>query len=107
MQQPIVIIDDATGGMLQTLLQRPSTHRWINFHGSHSNNSKLNFHLSGLKEYWEQQTGAVTGITIKYHNDIEHGSETHQIPYRSPLVVYYAAEWLSYRILHLIDQLHQ
>lgn len=105
MQQPIVIIDDATGGMLQTLLQRPSTHLWFNFHDI--SNSKLYFHLSGLKEYWTQQPGAVTDITIKYHNDIEHGSETHQIPYRSPLVVDYAAEWLSFRLLHLIDQLHQ
>lgn len=106
MQRPIVIIDDATGGLLQTLLQRPNTHLWLSFHDT-GNSNTLYFHLSGLKEYWAQQSGAVTDITIKYHNDIEHGSETHQIPYRSPLVVDYAAEWLSFRLLHLIDQLHQ
>jgi nicotinamide-nucleotide amidase len=106
MQRPVVVIDDATGGVLQTLLQRPSTHPWLNFHDIGDSNT-LFFHVSGLKEYWEQQSGSITDITIKYHNDIEHGSETHQMPYRSPLVIEYAAEWLSFRLFHLIDQLHQ
>lgn len=103
-QEPIVILDDVTGGLLQTLLQRPSTCRWVTFYDSC--NSKIHFQITGLNEYWLQRAGSTTSITIKYHNDIEHGSETHQIPYRSPLVVDYAAEWLSFRILHLIDQLH-
>jgi len=105
MQEPIVIIDDITGGLLQTLLDNPHTHRWLTFHETGA--SKLHFHLSGLDEYWAHQSSSTTAITIKYHNDIEHGSEMHLIPYFSPLVVHYAAEWLSFRLLHLIDQLHQ
>ena len=102
----IVILDDVTGGLLQTLLQRPSNHHSLTFY-EHAG-SQLHFHLLGLDEYWSQQEGSAitTNVTVKYHNDIEHGSETHQIPYRSPLVVEYAAEWLSFRLLHLIDQLH-
>ena len=104
-QEPIAIIDDVTGGVLQTLLDKPYTHRWLAFHDK--GDSKLYFHLIGLEEYWAQLPGATTAVTIKYHNDIEHGSEMHLIPYFSPLVIDYAAEWLSFRLLHLIDQLHQ
>ncbi len=104
-QEPIVIIDNVTGGVLQTLLDKPYTHQQLNFYPN--GECKLYFHLSGLNEYWAQQPGSTTAVTIKYHNDVEHGSEMHLIPYFSPLVVEYAAEWLSFRLLHLIDQLHQ
>lgn len=104
-QEPIVIIDKVTGGVLQTLLDKPYTHQQLTFHAN--SESKLYFHLSGLDEYWAQQPGSTTAVTIKYNNDIEHGSEMHLIPYFSPLVIDYAAEWLSFRLLHLIDQLHQ
>ena len=106
MQIPIVILDDVTGGLLQTLIQRPRNYHSLLFHDN--GKGKLYFHLTGLDEYWSQKEGkAVTTVTIKYHNDIEHGSETHEIPYRSPLVIDYAAEWLCFRLLHLIDQLHE
>lgn len=104
-QEPIVIIDEVTGGVLQTLLDKPYTHRWLTFHDK--GESKLYFHLVGLEEYWGQLPASTTAVTIKYHNEVEHGSEMHLIPYFSPLVIDYAAEWLSFRLLHLIDQLHQ
>jgi len=104
--EPMVIIDDATGGALQILLQQPENYMKLSF--QHRPNVDLQFHLSGLKEYWSQHAdAAVTSLTIKYQNNKGQGSETHQIPYRSPLVVDYAAEWLSFRLLHLIDQLHE
>lgn len=106
LQEPIVILDDVTGGILQTLIQRPSNYHCLMFH--ENGNSKPHFHLSGLNEYWSQQSGAaITQVTITYHNRGEQSSETHQMPYRSPLVIEYAAEWLSFRLFHLIDQLHQ
>ena len=107
LQKPIIILDDVTGGILQTLIQRPSNHGYLSFHDLE--NTKMYFHLSGLEEYWSERPcpSATTNVTIKYNNDIEHGSETHQIPYRGPMVVEYAAEWLCFRLLHLIDQLHQ
>lgn len=107
LQKSMVIIDDVTGGVLQRLIHRPCNYHWLKFHDTASS-PQLYFHLSGLEEYWKEQAQAsVTHLTIKYHNDTEHVSESHQIPFRSSLVIEYAAEWLCFRMLHLIDQLHQ
>lgn len=104
--EPLTIIDEATGGLLQTLLIKPGVHHLINFHNTRDTN--LYFHLRGLEEYWlEQPSKGTTQLTIQYSNENQEGGETHQIPYRSPLVVFYAAEWLSFRLFHLINQLHQ
>ncbi|WP_367274439.1 competence/damage-inducible protein A [uncultured Legionella sp.] len=104
--EPITIIDEVTGGLLQTLLVKPGNPNLFHFH--HQQNTKIHFHLKGLEEYWQQQLGVSTSqLTINYSNHHQEGGETHQIPYRGPLVVYYAAEWLSFRLFHLINQLHQ
>lgn len=105
MNEPISLIDEATGGLLQTLLTKPGTQNLFNC--NELKKSRLSFHLSGLQEYWAQESNkTMTQITIRYSKGTQEGSETHQLPYRSPLVVYYAAEWLSFRILQLINQLH-
>jgi len=104
--EPIVIIDDATGGLLQMLLQHPENYQKAMFHENEE--IRLRFHVSGLEEYWLKHAGnGKTQIKIDYESEKEHGSEVHQIPYRSPLVIDYAAEWLSFRLFHLINQLHQ
>ncbi|TAL65251.1 MAG: competence/damage-inducible protein A, partial [Legionella sp.] len=106
LQEPITIIDEATQGLLQSLIVKPGLQDLINFHGLEK--TRLSFHLSGLSEYWQQQP--ITGFSqlmVHYSNQEQEGGETHEIPYRSPLVLYYAAEWLSFRLFHLINQLHQ
>ncbi|BCA94201.1 competence protein [Legionella antarctica] len=104
--EPISIIDEATGGLLQYTLTRPEVHHLLNFHST--NKSTLSFHLSGLAEYWSQQpVKAQTQLTIQFNNHIKQGRETHLIPYRSPSVLFHAVEWLSFRLFHLINQLHQ
>lgn len=106
LDQPIAIIDEATGGLLQTLLEKPQTHGLIHFNTLHK--TKLYFHLSGLDEYWTQKKiTSGTQVRIQYSSELQEGGESHQIPFRTALVVDYAAEWLSYRLLHLINQLHQ
>ncbi|MDI1351221.1 MAG: competence/damage-inducible protein A [bacterium] len=105
MNTPITIIDNATGGLLETLLIKPGVHHLINFNGAVNN--KLSFTLSGLEEFWSKQvTKGQTQVIIHYRNQKQEGGETHLIPYRSPLVVNHAAEWLSFRLFHLINQLH-
>jgi nicotinamide-nucleotide amidase len=105
MNEPITIIDEATGGILESLLIKPSIHHLVNFHTSEK--TKLSFHLSGLEEYWSQHPAKGTSqLIIHYSNQQQEGGETHSIPYRSPLVVHHAAEWLSFRLFHLINQLH-
>lgn len=103
--EPITIIDEATEGLLQTLLVKPGSQHLLRFHNQKK--TKLYFHLTGLDEYWDQQPAkGLTQLIIHYSNQTQEGGETHHIPYRSPLVIYYAAEWLSFRLFHLINQLH-
>lgn len=103
---PIVIIDDVTGGLLQTLLQRPSNYQTLAFYERGSHGEGLQFNLQGLDEYWSQQTGITAQVSIAYRASDAHGCETHQLPQRR-LIVEYAVEWISFRLLHLINQLHQ
>ena len=104
LSEPVVIVDEATGGVLQTLLQKPETYQRV-FFQKHEN-IRVQFHLSGLEEYWTQEEASFCNITIKYQNDRQQGSESYQLPYRSRSVIHHAAEWLCFRLLHLIDQLH-
>ncbi|KTC77120.1 competence/damage-inducible protein A [Legionella brunensis] len=107
LESPISIIDEATGGLLQTLIQQPDNHHLLHFNNCHQD-STLQFHLRGLKEYWNQEpmTGK-TQLSIEYSSANNQGTEIHEIAHRSALVIYFAAEWLSFRLFHLINQLHQ
>lgn len=102
---PITIIDEATGGLLESLLVRPGIHHLLKFNTL--DKTRLSFHIRGLDEYWSQQApNGATQLSIHYSDHNHEGGETHTIPYRSPLVVHHAAEWLSFRLFHLINQLH-
>ena len=52
-QKPVIIVDEVTGGLLQSLIQRPETYSFIKFH--ERSDAVLHFHLCGLYEYWLQQ----------------------------------------------------
>lgn len=105
LNQPINITDEATGGLLECLLVKPGIKHLVNFHPGEK--IGLSFHLTGLAEYWSKQPiNGQTQLTIHYSNQQQQGGETHFIPYRSASVVSYAAEWLSFRIIQLINQLH-
>lgn len=106
LNQPVSIIDDATGGYLQTLILKPGLQHMVSFHNV--KHTKLQFECRGLKEYWAKETPkGVSHLTIHYSSQNQEGGEKHEIPYRNPMVVHYAAEWLSFRLFHLINQLHQ
>lgn len=105
-QIPMVIIDEVTGGVLQTLLQTPDCYPLLSF--CEQKDVTLRFQLRGLKEYWfDEPSSGLTQLTIQYTWDGKQFEETHEIPYYSSTIVYYAAEWLSFRLFHLINQLHQ
>lgn len=106
LNEPITLLDDVTGGLLQTLLIKPGTFHLIHTHPCEK--TKLQFHLHGLEAYWmSKPSEGNTQLTIDYESPKVKESETHQLPFRSPLVVHYAAEWLCFRLFHLINQLHQ
>lgn len=104
----LAINDEVTGGYLQTLIQRPASRAFLQFSEA-KGKADFRFHLSGLEEYWQQQAyGGPSKVLI--HCIDAHGhkkEEMHQLPYRSPLVIRYAAEWLCFRVSHLVDELHQ
>lgn len=105
LNEPITIIDEVTGGVLESLLVQPGLHHLVRFNNQQA--TRLFFQARGLNEYWMQQENkGTTQLTINYSNHKQEGGETHVIPYRSPLVVHHAAEWLSFRLFHLINQLH-
>lgn len=104
-QQSISIVDEATGGLLQLTLYKPGLHHLLHFNNSHQTDTC--FHISGLNDYWEQKPiSGNTELRIHYHHRQQEGSESYQIPYRTPAVLEYATEWLSFRLLQLINQLH-
>lgn len=106
-EEPITIHDKVTGGVLETLLITPQTYPLIHFQAQEK--TQLHFSLQGLVEYWtgQEPNKQPTQLSIEYRNLEHKGKETHLIPYRSALVVHYAAEWLCFRLFHLINQLHQ
>lgn len=105
-EKPIAILDEVTGGLLQLLIQRPGNYPLLTFYENQA--AEIHFHLLGLKEYWTgQQPGGTTTLSINYRFGPNDGQETHVLPYRSPLVIHHAAEWLSFRLFHLINELHQ
>ncbi|WED43455.1 competence/damage-inducible protein A [Legionella cardiaca] len=107
LKKPISIIDNVTGGLLQTLIQQPDNYHLLQFNNC-NDDAILRFHLRGLKEYWNQeQITGKTLVSIEYSNGHHQGTEKHEIAHRSALVIHFAAEWLSFRLFHLINQLHQ
>ena len=107
MKRPVVIIDKATGGVLETLLRCPKNADRLSFYERRG--AFCQFEITGLDVYWtSESTESNTELLLKYHGLQYGGFERHTVPYRgSSLVLHYAAEWLSFRLLHLINQIHQ
>lgn len=104
--KPIIIQDEVTGGLLQSLVLRPENWHLLRFYDDKS--ASLTCRLQGLEEYWTQQPpGGTTSVSISLSHAHSIDTEKHALPYRSPMVIHYAAEWLCFRLFHLINQLHQ
>lgn len=108
MKTPVVIRDRATGGVLEMLVHSPQNNDYVHF-SEQTQPIQYYFDISGLDVFWTSHpTASTTEVLIKYHGAQGYGFEQHTIPYRGHAwVLHYAAEWLSFRLLHLIDQIHQ
>lgn len=107
LSHPITIIDEVTGGYLQQLIQTPANVDKVHF--LPSENDATVFHVKGFDEYWhpKEQKGKMGHFVIDYGNKDLQGSESHTLPLRRyPLAQLYITEWLSFRLFHLINQLH-
>lgn len=106
LQKPIAIIDEVSGGRLQTLIDSPETHELISFYPSED--AVLSFHLTGLNAYWEQKAkGSPCHINIHCQSKNFEATETKDLAYRSNHVIQSATEWLCFRMSHFIDKFHQ
>lgn len=108
MKAQVVIMDRATGGVLETGVRCPQNAEYVHFY-EQTQPVQYHFEISGLDVFWESHTTASTAdVLMRYHGPQGYGFEHHTIPYRGHAwVLHYAAEWLSFRMLHLIDQIHQ
>ncbi len=102
----LCIRDDVTGGLLQSLIDSPETHRYLQFQADGA--SDVQVHLTGLKEYWQQMP--YQGQTeIQFHASSKNGEPYHeakQLPYRSPNVIHHAVEWLAFRLTRFLEIIH-
>lgn len=98
LKNPIYIQDTATGGMLQHLLTSPETYAYLRFEAPSEN--FLSFECRGLTAYWNQERQTETELSLTIGENQAH--ESVRLPYRSPLVVYMATEWLCAKILFRI-----
>lgn len=105
-QIPITIIDEVSGGRIQTLIDSPETHDLIHFYPDKK--AVLSFHLTGLEAYWQKKAkGGMSQIKLHCQNKDFEATESKDLPYRSDHVIQSATEWLCFRMSHFIDKLHQ
>ena len=105
MNKSVSIIDRATGGVLETLLRRPENAAFLSFYDKKG--SDFYCEITGIDAYWESDNSSTrTELVMKYHNQKSSGEERHSIPYRGHShVLGYAAEWLSFRILKIMNSI--
>lgn len=99
----ISIKDEVTGGILETLLLRPDNYAFLKF--NKANPADVNIEIQGLETYWihkESKGNAIISFSLKTAEEVK--QETHTFFYRSPLVLHYAAEWVSYKIAMYLEE---
>ena len=97
---PLWIIDEVTQGLLQSRIVTPHTHPHVHFVTSPPNEESLCIHLTGLKEYWQNQppAGGQTQLTLTMTQQNNQSQQQYTLPYRSTHVRELATEYASYCI---------
>jgi len=102
-QATVVINDKVTGGVLQTLIQRPANHAFLYFNQSDCK-ADWNIHIQGLDGYWtgEKQDKNTLSVTIQQQNGLM--KETCELPWFGSNMLHYAAEWVSFKIVDMMSK---
>ncbi len=105
-KQSISIIDEATGGHLESLLLEPANHEQLSFNST--KNHSIQCHITGLRDYWlSVQSPGHTKIYIDYCVNGVKNREEHDIRFFNPQVILaFASEWLCHRLSIIIAQYH-
>lgn len=98
----LTIHDEATGGMLQTLLQKPETYSFLRFQ-ERAEKSHPHFHIRGLQNYWiDQETGGFSTVFLDCTYQEKLSQEEKNLPLIGSSITATAAEWLCFRMLSLL-----
>lgn len=102
----IAIVDEATGGQLQSRLLTPSTGPYLRFVDTHASTSdEMQVRVSGLEAYWAGNNPEGTiSLSIEVKGAGIETSETTQLPFRNEKTLLHAVEWLSYQIDVVIEK---
>lgn len=105
LNQPLTIMDLATGGSLETTIRTRETNEKLHFVSElHTKNaSPWAVSITGLNDFWQhkQATHTVLEMTFTHHSDVK--SEKFTIPYRGSRVKLYAVEFICQKIYHYLD----
>ncbi len=91
------ICDQATGGLLESILLTPETCHKLTFT---ADLTKANVHITGLKEFWHHEKTNFTTIEIM----IDNKQFNQKIPLRGIRVKQYAVEWICKMMLEKFMQ---
>jgi molybdenum cofactor synthesis domain-containing protein len=105
LDQPLTIIDSATGGSLEATIKTPDTHTKLNFisENTHSTTSDSVIQISGLDDFWQhkQETHTLLEITFTNQQGIKPGK--FKVPYRGSRVKLYAVEFICQKIYQYLS----
>lgn len=92
--RPVLIQDEATGGVLESRIHVPANHHRLSFANVHKFQEPLFFHIKGLDNYW---TGA-GGLESELILISQEGTKKFTVPFRSVLLEIYVAEFIAHQI---------
>ncbi len=104
---PIIIDDHATHGQLQAQLVNPATYKKLRFAAidAANNSSAITILINGLTEFWQGQlpTGQTTLELVISYQTLQEQIKLN-IPFRNPLVVKYAIEYIARETLSFLKK---
>lgn len=96
----LVLLDNATRGMLAQILSSPDTAAHLDLIGHAPDPSAVIITLSGLDTYWHQLKDMTTDeLTLHVSHGDKQTQETYTLPYRYQRTVHYATEFAAAKIL--------
>jgi molybdenum cofactor synthesis domain-containing protein len=103
----MTVFDEATGGVLQSLLQQPKNYTCLSFQANDHDKTRCYFHASGLQAYWQGASNAGSSdVVLMYRVGEQEGVARYTLPRIGAWTLHTAAEWLCARMFDLINQGH-
>lgn len=93
------IKDEATGGLLASVIKTPKTYSYLNFSDTPSP-TDIPIKISGLHEYWEEKNSSFSFLEIIFQENPTPKKLNFKIPFRGMRVKQYAVELICKEILN-------